>query len=179
MRVRHTTKSGDDKIELQMTPMIDIVFQLLVFFVVSFRIAASEVDFDIKLGESQRAAEPENIDDTPPVDVYLTANDEGELEAISLGENFSRGGLAGESEQMKRSALEEMRSEVRKLVGDGTGPGDSDLEVEIDFDQHLHWRYAILALEYISHDLADKKIVPLVKKIKFKDRGQTPDSEVR
>ena len=35
MKIRHTTGSGQEKIELQMTPMIDIVFQLLIFFIMS------------------------------------------------------------------------------------------------------------------------------------------------
>jgi biopolymer transport protein ExbD len=34
-----------NKVELNMTPMIDIVFQLLIFFIMSFKIAAQEGDF--------------------------------------------------------------------------------------------------------------------------------------
>ncbi|MEC9149539.1 MAG: biopolymer transporter ExbD, partial [Planctomycetota bacterium] len=30
--------TAEEKIELQMTPMIDIVFQLLVFFVMTFKV---------------------------------------------------------------------------------------------------------------------------------------------
>lgn len=37
------------KVELMMTPMIDIVFQLLIFFIMSFKIAAQEGDFNIKM----------------------------------------------------------------------------------------------------------------------------------
>ena len=37
------------KVELQMTPMIDIVFQLLIFFIITFKIVAPEGDFNIKM----------------------------------------------------------------------------------------------------------------------------------
>ena len=49
MKIRHTTSSGQDKIELQMTPMIDIVFQLLVFFIMTFKIVSQEGDFNVKM----------------------------------------------------------------------------------------------------------------------------------
>ena len=49
MKFRHIGKSAESKIELQMTPMIDVVFQLLVFFLFTFRIATQEGDFNIKM----------------------------------------------------------------------------------------------------------------------------------
>ncbi len=36
MRIRSHVASDDKGVELQMTPMIDIVFQLLVFFIMTF-----------------------------------------------------------------------------------------------------------------------------------------------
>ena len=45
MKIRHTGR--EDKIQLQMTPMIDIVFQLLVFFIMTFKIILHEGDFNI------------------------------------------------------------------------------------------------------------------------------------
>ena len=49
MNVRH---DRDEKIELQMTSMIDIVFQLLVFFIMTFKIVAQEGDFKLRLPHS-------------------------------------------------------------------------------------------------------------------------------
>ena len=37
------------KVPIDMTPMIDIVFQLLTFFVMTLKIATSEGDFNIKM----------------------------------------------------------------------------------------------------------------------------------
>ena len=47
MKFRHPI--AYEKIELQMTPMIDIVFLLLIFFVMTFKIVAAEGDFNIKM----------------------------------------------------------------------------------------------------------------------------------
>ncbi len=38
---------GSDRAELQLTSMIDVVFLLLIFFVMTFKIAAQEGDFSI------------------------------------------------------------------------------------------------------------------------------------
>ena len=49
MKIRHRSDMAEEKIELQMTPMIDIVFQLLIFFIFSLRISAQEGDFNISM----------------------------------------------------------------------------------------------------------------------------------
>ena len=49
MRFREHHVGPEEKIELQMTPMIDIVFQLLVFFIMTFKIVAQEGDFNVKM----------------------------------------------------------------------------------------------------------------------------------
>ena len=48
MKIRNTGR-GEQETNLQMTAMIDIVFLLLVFFVMTFKIIAPEGDFNIKM----------------------------------------------------------------------------------------------------------------------------------
>ncbi len=54
MKIRNTHRP--EKIELQMTPMIDIVFQLLIFFIMTFKIVEVEGDFNIKMPASAPTA---------------------------------------------------------------------------------------------------------------------------
>ncbi|HCK41568.1 MAG TPA: biopolymer transporter ExbD, partial [Planctomycetaceae bacterium] len=61
-----------------MTPMIDIVFQLLVFFVFTFKIVLPEGDFSIRM-PSASASTTSQPSETPLLKVRLIANDEGEL----------------------------------------------------------------------------------------------------
>ncbi len=55
MNVRGTGKKNE-KIEPQMAPMIDVVFQLLIFFMLTLKITSPEGDFNINmpLGQSRR-----------------------------------------------------------------------------------------------------------------------------
>ena len=43
------TSQLSDKIDINMTPMIDVVFQLMSFFMCSLKIVAPEGDFDIRM----------------------------------------------------------------------------------------------------------------------------------
>ena len=65
MKFRHAVAGGDEKIELQMVPMIDIVFQMLIFFVMTFKIAVPEGDFNITMPINAPS------DATPPEDQQL------------------------------------------------------------------------------------------------------------
>jgi biopolymer transport protein ExbD len=40
---------SNEKVEMQLTSMIDIIFLLLIFFVMTFKIAAQEGDFNIRM----------------------------------------------------------------------------------------------------------------------------------
>ncbi|OYV83264.1 MAG: hypothetical protein B7Z73_16265, partial [Planctomycetia bacterium 21-64-5] len=73
MKIRKSAASGSDKVEMQMTPMIDVVFQLLTFFVMSFKIVSQEGDFNIKmpLAAAGPSQEPQDL---PPIKLRLTAN---------------------------------------------------------------------------------------------------------
>ena len=70
MRIRH--RGRDDKIELQMTPMIDIVFQLNIFFLFTFKIVLPEGDFNMQMpsAAAARAAEPSEL---PPLRLVMKA----------------------------------------------------------------------------------------------------------
>ena len=73
MKIRHTTGSGQDKIELQMTPMIDIVFQLLIFFIMTFKIVSMEGDFNIKMPQASPSTVQTIEPDFPPMSLYESA----------------------------------------------------------------------------------------------------------
>ena len=45
-----------DKIDINMTPMIDIVFQLLAFFIMTLKIVQPEGDFDVRMPLGAAAA---------------------------------------------------------------------------------------------------------------------------
>lgn len=156
MKFRNRQGIREDKIELQMTPMIDIVFQLLVFFIMTFKIVAQEGDFNIKMPLA--APNAGAVDDSllPPLKLRLRADPEGNLAGIRLNDQDFSNFLS-------------LHTHVRGLIGDQAGPGSvGDAEIEIDCDYQLRYRHAIDAVTAISgYTDADGNIIKLIDKITF------------
>ena len=94
MKIRSTFDEAGEEIKLNMTAMIDIVFQLLVFFIMTFKVVAMEGDFDIKmpLASEKTIDDIENV--TTLITVKLSADDNGQIAGISAdngseGESFT------------------------------------------------------------------------------------------
>jgi biopolymer transport protein ExbD len=154
MRVRNVRGSGD-KIELMMTPMIDIVFQLLIFFIMTFKIVAPEGDFNIKMPQSAPSTGPPPVD-LPPVSVRLRAASNGELATIQFGQ------------RALGRAFGSLREQIRQMIGDEAGPASSDLEAELDCDYNLRYEYVVEAITAVSgYVTPDGRMAKLIEKIKF------------
>ena len=157
MKVRHNKGGGDDKIELQMTPMIDIVFQLLVFFIMTFKIVSQEGDFNIKMPLAAPAAGAPDDLQLPPMKVRLRAGADGMLAGMSLNDR----GVG---------TMEALRLEIIGVVGDERGPGtiQETAEVELDCDYALRYEHVIQAITAVSGYIDETgNVVKLVEKIKF------------
>ncbi len=155
MKFRHRSKD-DEKTELSMTSMIDIVFLLLVFFVMTFKISALEGDFNVKMPKDQgEGASSDNTD--LPLKLRLVSDGAGNLQEIVLNENLSFG-----------TDWEALRGKIVTLVGDQTEPtSDAGPEVEIDLDYDLHYRHVIAAITSVTGYRTGNDIVKLVERIKF------------
>ena len=161
MKIRGTGRQAD-KIESQMVPMIDVVFQLLIFFMLTLRIAAQEGDFNINMPIGQSSSTPSEV---PPniIRVHLVANEDGTLENI-LYMNSPLG--VGES------AYQKLNSNIRDAVGFRDGkPQNKDVEVEIEADYNLHYRYTIRAVSACTGTVLKttdgEQLFRYVEKIKF------------
>ena len=133
MRVRNTT--SNEKIELQMTPMIDIVFQLLIFFIMTFKIVALEGDFNIKMPAAAPSEGMPDEDQLPPITLRLTANQDGSLSGILVNDQRFR-------------SFGELHQYIIDLVGEDAGPdtGLEGAEVEIDCDENLKYINVVEAM---------------------------------
>ncbi|MEZ6064799.1 MAG: biopolymer transporter ExbD [Planctomycetaceae bacterium] len=153
IRGRH----ADEKIETQMSAMIDIVFQLLIFFMLTLKIVAEEGDFDINMPVSQSS---QQADPEPKVEykVRLLADADGNLRDIRVGE-VSMGNQVP-------SSFDRLNQNVFQWVRSGGGFSD-DLEVEIDADYNLHYRYVIKAIAACTGRMDGEKKTKFLEKIKF------------
>ncbi len=148
----------DGKVEMQMAAMIDIVFQLLIFFMLTLKIVSPEGDFNINMPLG--AVAPSN-DTPPPLDlkVKLEANPDGSLKQLYFGE-IALGNAVPD-------AFDRLNGKVGGWVGSQDGFSD-DLEVELITDYNLHYRHIIKAISACRGRMtADGKQVTYIEKIKF------------
>ena len=160
MKVRGSGKKNE-KIEPQMAPMIDVVFQLLIFFILTLKIVAQEGDFNINMpiGQSSSTADPNS-----PIHVHLVANNDGSLRNV-LYNNSPLG--VGEQAYLN------LNDKIRDAVGFRNGkPFNTDVEVEIKADYNLHYRYTIRAVSACTGTMqktadGEMQLFRYVEKIKF------------
>ena len=152
---------GTDKIPLEMTPMIDIVFQLLAFFILTFKVTALEGDFNIKMPQASAAGESP-LEPTVPMDIRLIADTNGNIADIRVGDQ----GFGTSFDELHRFVVATVGTE-----GGPTGEG-SGQEATIDADYRLKWAETIAAITAISGYTVDnqgkKEVVKLIQNVKFK-----------
>ncbi len=159
MKFRHS-RSQHDKMELSMTSMIDIVFLLLVFFVMTFKISAQEGDFNVKMPLQESGAPSDNTQ--LPLKLRLKADADGNLSEIVLNDTQSFG-----------TDWDRLRGFVVQLVGDQAGPTDDEgPEVELDLDYNLHYVHVIEAITAVTGYRSGNDIVRLIDRIKFAKQRQ-------
>jgi biopolymer transport protein ExbD len=158
MRVRNVAGNKSENIEIPMTPMIDIVFQLLVFFIMTFKIVSQEGDFNIRMPLAAMSEGPPPIDKLPPMVVRMQADSRGNLAQISL------------NQKAMGTSVRRLHDEIRQVIGDDRGPGSvqETAEVELDCDYNLRYEHVIEAVTAVSGYLdGNGNIVKLAEKIKF------------
>jgi biopolymer transport protein ExbD len=166
MRIRRGS-AAPAKVEQQMVPMIDIVFQLLTFFIMSFKIVTEEGDFNIKMPTASRTEV--NIQDAflPPMRVVMTADAAGNLTGIQI---------AGESDF--GTSFDALHQYIAQKVGAEGGIAREDAEVILDFDYNLKYENVVSAITAVSGSRQGDQVIKLVEKIQFaapRKPGESPD----
>lgn len=159
MRLDAGRATGEfERVEPNLTSMIDICFMIIIFFIANMRILLPEGDFFMKMPPASGGGGPASDADAPVLVVRLQADKDGNLAGIQMGER-------------KLATCEELRRQIREIVQagrDGTA-AKSQAEVKIDCDYNLSFDAAMDALSAISGYVADDKqtIVRMIEKISF------------
>jgi biopolymer transport protein ExbD len=151
-----------DKAEINMTSMIDIVFQLLVFFIMTFKITVMEGDFNVKM---PRASSQNDSIDKPfdePIKIQLKADTDGAILDIIVD---------GESKGTSYQSLANFIAAKAGPPGPERDRTTRDTEIEFDCDFDLKYEEVIAAITAVSGKRRlDGEIERLFEKIKFKDQ---------
>ena len=157
MRI-HLKRTSALRVDLQMTSMIDVVFQLLIFFILTFRFVQPEGDLAIKLPAEPRPGDITTPSHLPTLAVNLSADDEGELRSVSLNEQ-------------PLADLAALRREVAQVTLDNLATRD-DIRVDLICDQRLKYQNVIAALTAVSGQRdASGQILPLATNVHLR-RGK-------
>ncbi|WP_010586510.1 ExbD/TolR family protein [Schlesneria paludicola] len=150
--------SGPSKVDIPMAPMIDIVFQLLIFFMLNLKIVSPEGNFNINMpiGPPSAAADQ----GLPEIKVGLHSDRDGNLTQITFGSK----NLGNDD-----AAFEQLNKEILTYIGRPGNPLTKEVEVEIDADFETQYKYVVRAISKCTgkFDPNTKQIARYVEKIKF------------
>ena len=151
-----------EEIKMNMTSMIDIVFQLLVFFVMTFNPPQYEGDFSVKMPLNSDIQNDDIIDPPAVINVKLTAALDGTLSnilvnSVPVDQNDLYGGLTKIIES--------------ELAAEGDPDKARETEVDFDIARELKYAYTVAAIEAVSGKKEGDVVTKLIGKIKFKDNS--------
>jgi biopolymer transport protein ExbD len=153
-----------ETLKINITAMIDIVFQLLIFFIVTYKVAALEGDFEVKMPLA--STNPASMDEVLPtvIHVGLTAGVERNIATIEIDDGMQA--LTYTQTDMFQQLTNFVEAAVAR---EGDPSMASEVEVEFEIDQKLRYRYTVDAIEAVSgRVLPDGTVKKLVSKIKFR-----------
>jgi len=157
MRIRNNRRRLPRKDELATTPMIDIVFLLLVFFIMTFRIVAPEGDFNLsKTARAAAGQTPVDEFQLPVITVRLTADRRGRLTGIRMNGR-------------ELADFDELRAHVQGFMRDaGSGVrSDQGPTVEFDCDYALDYEHVVDAVAAVSGYVDRGRVVQTAGKVRF------------
>jgi biopolymer transport protein ExbD len=155
MRSKKFRQSKGEDVEVPITPMLDMAFQLLTFFVLTYRPAPTEGQFAMNLLPAaptidMNAPENPNENQTPSESIpaalrtmttTLHANPSGALGRVNLGD-------------LEVQGMDELRTKLKDILSDKTLPFDQAL---IQADPRLKYEELIKVIDIYS-DLDITKI---------------------
>ena len=158
MKVRNPRSA--EKIEPQMAPMIDVVFLLLIFFMLTLKIVQPEGNFNINM-PAVAQAQTETPKLLPDFKVRLIADPaSGDLLEVRYGQRSLGTG---------QPAFRLLQQMIRENIAGS--PYADEVEVEIDADFDLNYEFVIRAVSACTGEVIEKdgrtETVHFVEKIKF------------
>ena len=147
MQIRRTAA----RMSIDMTPMIDIVFQLLIFFILTLQISPREGDLAIHMpiGEAKGA-----MTARLPLHVVLLAGEDGALAEIRLNDS-------------KLENVDSLGAAIKGILRSDPSAATTT-EAVLHCDSDLAYEHTMAVVTAVSGTReADGAITPLVRRVRF------------
>ena len=139
------------RLSIDMTPMIDIVFQLLIFFILTLQISPPEGGLAIHMpNRTSEGAVTARL----PLHVVLIAGKDGALAEVRLNDR-------------RLESIDALGAAVRGILGDDSAAAQS-AEAVLHCDANLAYQHTMAAVTAVSGTRGDDgAITPLVGRVRF------------
>ena len=146
------------RILLPLAPMVNVVFLLLLFFMLNLKIALPDRTFDANLPVNG-PGDTTGVN-VPDIKVGLRSDGDGNLTQLTLG---------GIDLGNDNAAFDRLNKEILKIIGRPGNPLMKDIEVEIDADYECQHKYVAKAITQCTgrFDPQTQKVSRYVEKVKF------------
>ncbi|MDO4630618.1 MAG: biopolymer transporter ExbD [Planctomycetia bacterium] len=153
------------RVQSDMTPMIDMVFQLLIFFILTLNIVDPEGDFYLRLPKPGSAQAQQNDMMTKPLRITLVSNTDGDLTRVHVGNKACKMRTSTDPDE------NDVRAKIRAEMGNAAGAPE-DFEIELGWGgpgaTSLKYRYVLKMVGICTGEREpDGSVKTLVQKIKF------------
>jgi biopolymer transport protein ExbD len=169
-RHRHRRPCESSSVQLNLAAMLDMAFQLLTFFILTFRPAPTEGQLALTLPQhvaTDVAAEPTAYNEAAPqatpveaLNVFVTSSPAGQLREIRVGATpVVKGALTAESKAAFRRKLDEAFSiggafdRIQIVADGGLSYGDLMRVIEVCSQQKLADGSTLQRISFVEHDL--------------------------
>ncbi len=157
--MKFSNSTVPQKIVIPMAPMINVIFLLLIFSMLSMKIVSPDERFNINLPASAPSNAQSHVG-RHDIKVGLESDRDGNLTQLTLG-----GTNLGNDE----AAFDRLSKEILLLIGRPGLPQTKDIEVELDADYECQYQYVAKAMSRCTgkSDPQTQQVARYVEKIKF------------
>ena len=175
---RRRRKKGSDEVQINLAAMLDMAFQLLAFFILTFRPAPIEGHFQLHMPPAIQQADPKvdpNAPETPgteasafvnSLDMFVTADTKGQVTSISVGRTQVVTG------KLTAPSVQKLYSSLKAEFGAQATPFE---RIQLHVDKKLHYEELMKIIDVCTRQtLPDGSAMKQVGFTELKDGGESP-----
>ncbi|MBL8866167.1 MAG: biopolymer transporter ExbD [Gemmataceae bacterium] len=171
MRHRHRgIKNGFVEPDLPITPMLDMSFQLLAFFITTFNPTPTEGHIDVGLpkaigGPSTKLPDPTDAELIEDITIRVDSDENGDIAGISLmqGEGSAEVALPGKGTQARANLFAELKKRLASLKASKKGEAAfAPPKIKLELPDNLRYKILIAIMDE-SNRAGYTSVAPVLK----------------